>query len=65
MKILLSSFIFSLSAFGQGLPLIRNFTAVEYDGHNRNFDIEIDQDGTIFVANFEGLLFVDWGHGSA
>jgi hypothetical protein len=59
MKILLSSFIFSLSAFGQGLPLIRNFTAAEYDGHNRNFDIEIDQDGTIFVANFEGLLYYD------
>ncbi len=43
----------------QGLPLIRNFTAEEYGGHNRNFDIEIDKDGTVFVANFEGLLYYD------
>ena len=43
----------------QGLPLIRNYTAAEYDGHNRNFDIEIGEDGTIFVANFEGLLYYD------
>ena len=43
----------------QGLPLIRNFTAEEYQGHNRNFDIEIGADGTVFVANFEGLLYYD------
>ncbi len=39
----------------QGLPLIRNYTAAEYGAHNRNFDIEIGEDGTVFVANFEGL----------
>ena len=43
----------------QGLPLIRNFTAAEYGGHNRNYDIEIGEDGTVFVANFEGLLYYD------
>ena len=43
----------------QGLPLIRNYTAAEYGGHNRNYDIEIDEDGTVFVANFEGLLYYD------
>jgi ligand-binding sensor domain-containing protein len=43
----------------QGLPLIRNYTASEYGGHNRCFDIEIGGDGTIFVANFEGLLYYD------
>ena len=43
----------------QGLPLIRNYTAVEYGAHNRNFDIEIGEDGTVFVANFEGLLYYD------
>ena len=43
----------------QGLPLIRNYTATEYNGHNRNYDIEIGEDGTIFVANFEGLLYYD------
>ena len=48
-----------LAAGAQGLPLIRNYTAAEYGGHNRNFDIEIGKDGTIFVANFEGLLYYD------
>ena len=43
----------------QGLPLIRNYTASEYGGHNRCFDIEIGDDGTVFVANFEGLLYYD------
>ena len=43
----------------QGLPLIRNYTASEYGAHNRNFDIEIGEDGTVFVANFEGLLYYD------
>lgn len=43
----------------QGLPLIRNYTAAEYGAHNRNFDIEIGEDGTVFVANFEGLLYYD------
>jgi signal transduction histidine kinase/ligand-binding sensor domain-containing protein len=45
----------------QGLPLIRNFTAAEYGGHNQNYDIEIGEDGTVFVANFEGLLYYDRG----
>ena len=43
----------------QGLPLIRNYTAAEYGGHNRCYDIEIGDDGTVFVANFEGLLYYD------
>ena len=48
-----------LTAGAQGLPLIRNFTAAEYGGHNRNYDIEIGEDGTVFVANFEGFLYYD------
>ena len=43
----------------QGLPLIRNYTAQEYGGHNRNYDIETGEDGTVYVANFEGLLYYD------
>ena len=54
----LFTFHFSL-LHAQGLPLIRNYTAVEYGGHNRNYDIEIGEDGTVFVANFEGLLYYD------
>ena len=49
----------SHSAQAQGLPLIRNYTATEYGGHNRCYDIEIGEDGTVFVANFEGLLYYD------
>jgi len=43
----------------QGLPLIHNYTAADYGGHNRCFDIEVGEDGTVFVANFEGLLYYD------
>ena len=53
-------FTFSpLPVGAQGLPLIRNYTAAEYGGHNRNYDIEIGEDGTVFVANFEGFLYYD------
>jgi signal transduction histidine kinase len=47
------------TASAQGLPLIRNYTAAEYGGHNRCYDIEIGEEGTVFVANFEGLLYYD------
>ena len=58
--LLLFVFRFSLlTSFAQGLPLIRNYTATEYGGHNRNYDIEIGEDGTVFVANFKGLLYYD------
>ena len=61
-KCFLALYLFALiplSADAQALPLIRNFTAVEYGGHNRNYDIEIGDDGTVYVANFEGLLYYD------
>ncbi|MBQ2208940.1 MAG: hypothetical protein II404_03125, partial [Prevotella sp.] len=58
--LLFCTFHFSLlTSSAQGLPLIRNYAATEYGGHNRNFDIEIGDDGTIFVANFEGVLYYD------
>ena len=54
------NFQFSIfNSFAQGLPLIRNYTAAEYGGHNINFDIEIGDDGTVFVGNFDGLLYYD------
>ena len=69
-KIILPFYLFTFLPFylftfiplpvaSQGLPLIRNYTAAEYGGHNRNYDIEIGEDGTVFVANFEGLLYYD------
>lgn len=48
-----------INCHAQGIPLIRNFTAAEYGGHNRCYDIETDDDGTVYVANFEGLLYYD------
>ena len=58
--LILFTFHFSLlTSSAQGLPLIRNYTAAEYGGHNINFDIEIGDDGTVFVGNFDGLLYYD------
>ena len=57
-----ATFHFQLSTFNclaQGLPLIRNYTAAEYGGHNINYDIEIGEEGTVYVANFDGLLYYD------
>ena len=47
-------------AHGQGIPFIRNFTVEDYHASNVNFDIETDEDGNVFVANFEGLLYYDF-----
>ena len=51
--------LFTGHAVAQGLPLIRNYTVAEYGGHNRCYDIETGEDGTVYVANFEGLLYYD------
>lgn len=42
-----------------GKPFFQNITALEYDGHNRNFDILCDRTGRVLVANFEGLIIGD------
>ncbi len=47
------------TAAAQGIPYFHNFTANEYRAHNQNFDIMADDDGTVYVANFEGLLYFD------
>jgi signal transduction histidine kinase/ligand-binding sensor domain-containing protein len=43
----------------QGIPFIRNYSIYEYDAHNFNFDVTTGPEGTIYVANFEGLLYYD------
>ena len=48
------------TAYGQGIPFIRNFMAEDYHANNTNYDIEIDELGNVFVANFEGLLYYDY-----
>ena len=51
------------SGGGMGVPFFKNYTAHEYKGHNRNFDVLCDSMGHVFFANFEGLLAfnqVEW-----
>ncbi len=45
-----------VSAQNAGKPFFRNITATEYRGHNRNFAVECDNQGRVYVANFEGLV---------
>ena len=62
---LLTLFLVALMPFaevkaeGRGIPFFRNFSSKEYMAHNRNYDIACDEYGTVFVANFEGLLYYD------
>ena len=60
--LLLTLFITQCSLFtalAQGIPFIRNFTATEYGGNSQNFDIMTGENGMVYVANFEGLLYFD------
>ena len=43
----------------QGVPFLKNFTPQDYEAHNINFDIKTGADGTIYVANFEGVMYYD------
>jgi len=63
--IILSIFLLAVSVTSEGAvlngnrngkPFFKNISALEYGGHNRNFDIECDTTGKVYVANFEGLL---------
>ena len=46
-------------AENRGLPYLQNFTAEDYGAHSRNYDVVCDSHGTVYVANFEGLLYYD------
>lgn len=48
-----------LGVAAQGLPVFQNISAKEYHANKQNFDIDINKDGIVFVANFEGLLYYD------
>ena len=49
----------TLFCFSQGIPVIRNFLAKDYHANNINLDITTGNDGTVYVANFEGLMYYD------
>jgi len=63
MRRLLSIIILALSALcskGQsGLPFFVNFSEEDYGAQSQNFDVVCDDYGTVFFANFEGLLYYD------
>ncbi len=42
-----------------GTPFFRNYPSSVYNAHNRNFDVMCDDEGYVYVANFEGLLIYD------
>lgn len=46
-------------ASGIGVPFFKNFTSVVYNAHKLNYDVVCDDYGTVYVANFEGLLYYD------
>ena len=48
-----------LNISAQGLPFFKNISPSEYKAHKQNFDIEIDKNGIVYIANFEGLLYYD------
>ena len=55
--------LWSCVAAAQGIPFIKNYTPDDYHAHNRNFDLVTTDDGSVFIANFEGLLYynnVEW-----
>lgn len=47
------------TASAQGVPFLKNFLAADYQANNQNYDIDVGADGTVFVANFEGLMYYD------
>ena len=52
-------FLSACVANAQGFPFIKNYTPDDYHAHNRNFDVVIGNDGIVYIANFEGVLYYD------
>ncbi|MDT0608117.1 helix-turn-helix and ligand-binding sensor domain-containing protein [Croceitalea rosinachiae] len=48
--------VFSATLFSQLRPPIKNFTSVDYNGENQNWDISQASSNHIYVANSKGLL---------
>ena len=53
--LLLQSMVF----MAQGVPFLKNYSPDDYQANSINFDIKTGKRGTVFVANFEGLLYYD------
>ena len=57
--LLLSAVHYPLPSCSQGIPFLRNYMASDYHAHSRNFDVEIGQDGFVYFANLEGVMYFD------
>ena len=63
-RYLLCLVILLLAGIGQieakdGIPFFVNYAPAVYHAHNRNFDVVSDDNGRVYVANFEGVLYYD------
>ena len=45
--------------YSQGIPFFQNFLPEDYHANSINFDIETDNDGIVYLANFEGMMYFD------
>ena len=59
LAILFTFHVSLLTSFAQGIPFFQNFLPEDYRGNSINFDIETDNDGIVFLANFEGMMYFD------
>ena len=48
-----------LPASAQGIPFFQNYMREDYQANSINFDIETDNDGIVYLANFEGMMYFD------
>ena len=48
-----------LHLYSQGIPFFRNFLPEDYHANSINFDIVNDNEGNVYLANFEGLMYFD------
>jgi len=40
----------------RGMPFVKNYSSEDYSAHEQNFDITQGKDGTMYFANFSGIL---------
>lgn len=57
--LMLIVFATASKADSRGIPFYKYYSAKAYNAHVRNYDVTCDDYGTVFVANFEGLLYFD------
>jgi ligand-binding sensor domain-containing protein len=57
--LLLAPFLASSQDSFYGLPNIRNYASVEYDGHSQNWAFAEDSNGVLFFSNLQNIIRYD------